>query len=317
MSFVSLRFFGCSSAVRNAELIAVLPKYAAKQFIPDNATKSKIKSLRRKELRLRRQIIRDVNNLKKQSLKAKKFEVDPVLGEPSNPFIKRIYQEIEEPTHLAYGFERKEVEKLLYGAEKANLNKVGGNLILAESIKALEERKRRALLTIHNIKNTDDKDKKSLAIKHAREEFQRKEGDTASPEVQAAILTVKIHFAMEHVKRSAKDKVSIQHVREMVQQRQKVLKYLKKDDPERYYHAIAKLGLTDDVVTSEFNMDRQYLQDFKVWGEKTLVKLSEKQEKKRNKINELQKRVQQYNQLAKQNYDEIQRRFASEKQSLD
>lgn len=291
----------------------IQPVLAAKQFIPDEATRSKIKSLKRREKRLKRQIVRDVNNLKKHSLENVQFLVDPVLGDPECSFLKRIRTELAEPTNLAYGYQKDEFEKLLYGAEKATLSKNLTNPVLYDSIIATERKKARALLTILNVRNTNAKERKSLAIKLAREEFQREEGDTGSPEVQAAILTVRIHLGMDHVKQNFKDKTHTQHVRQMVQQRQKILKYLKADNPEKYYYTIAKLGLTDDVITREFNMGRQYLQDYQVWGDKQLVKLSDKQMRKEQKFVELQKRVVSYNQLAKVNHEKIQEHISESK----
>lgn len=295
-------------AFDSAAAVRVSPKYAAKQFAPENASRSKLRSLRRKEDRLKRQIVRDVNNVKKHSLKNVQFKVDPVLGDSNNAFMKRIRAELAESSTLAQGYQREELEKLLYGAEKASLDKYAGNSILRQSTLAVEERKKRAVLTILNIKNTNASDKKTLAIRLAREEFQREEGDTGSAEVQAAVLTVRIHLAMDHVRENHKDKVHLQNVREMVQQRQKMLKYLKRDNPELYYHTIARLGLTDDVVTREFNMGRQYLQDYKVWGDKVLVKLLDKQKRKEQQVQELQKRVVNYNQLARKNWEQMQKK---------
>lgn len=301
-------FFSTTSVNFNSAPIKVRPTLAAKQFIPDQASRSKIRSLKRKENRLKRQIIRDVNNSKKQDLKSIKFKVDPVLGDTNSSFITRMNQELQEQSNLAKGYQRDEVEKLLYGASKASLDSHGGSTILRESVNAAEDRKRRALLTILNIKNTSASDRKAIALRYAMREFQRHEGDTASPEVQAAVLTVKIHMDMNHVRQNAKDKAHIQYVRQLVQQRQRMLKYLKRDDPEKYYYAIAKLGLSDDVIMTEFNMSKQYLQDYKVWGEKQLVKLSEKQKRKQDKVVELQKKIMNYNQLAKKNYEVIQNR---------
>ncbi|CUM62666.1 uncharacterized protein PRCAT00000220001 [Priceomyces carsonii] len=300
------RFFSTRLSLLATTHVKPQPILAAKQFIPELATRSKIRSLRRKEIRLKRQIVRDVNNLKKHSLKNIQFQVDPVLGESNNSFIKRFRTYLEDPTNLAYGHEREEFEKLLYGAEKSTIEKFGAPNALSESVAAAEQRKKRALLTILNLKNSNSQDKKSLAVKFARTEFQREDGDTGSPEVQAAVMTVKIHLGMDHVKKLPKDKNHIQHVRELVQQRQKILKYLKRSDPERYFYTIAKLGLTDDVVTREFNMGRQYLQDYKVWGDKQLVKLSDKQQAKEQELIDLQKRIQNYNVLAKKNFELLQ-----------
>lgn len=298
----SARLFGTLSARLEAAPVNIQPYLAAKQFVPENASKSKVRALRRRENRLKRQIIRDVNNLKKHSLKREDFKVDPVLGAQNNKFIARMYQEVQEPSNLAYGYKRDEFEKLLYGAQKAALDASIGGEVITEQIVKLEEKKKRALLTILNMKNSGVPDRKKLAIEYARKEFQRFDGDTGSPEVQAAILTTKIHFGFDHIKKAPKDKDHIQNIRELVQQRQSILKYLKTDNPEKYFYTIAKLGLTDDVVTKEFNMDKQYFQDYKVWGNKQLVKLSDKQKRKEQQFGELQKKVTEYNQLARKNH---------------
>lgn len=279
------------------------PSLAAAQIYPTNATRSKLKSLKRKEKRLKRQIVRDINNLKQHNLRNLKFQVDPVLGDLRNGFIKRVREEINDPTNLANGYRREEVEKLFYGAEKATVSKSKISNVLFDSAAEAEERKKNAVLTILNIKNSDAKTRRKLAINRAKQEFAKKEGDTGSPEVQAAVLTVKIHLGMDHLKQASKDKAHIQHVRELVQQRQSMLKYLKKTRPQDYFYCIEKLGLTDDVITREFNMDRQYLQDYKVWGDKQLIKLSDKQKRKEEKFAELQKKVINYNQMAKKNYE--------------
>jgi small subunit ribosomal protein S15 len=303
-----VRFFTTGRPLGQAIPEKINPVLASKQFISPDASRSKARTLRRKEARLKQRIIRDVNNFKKYSLANVQFQVDPVLGDSSNGFISRIKQQLSNQSQfLASGYDRIEFEKLLYGAEKAALDKSKGSEMLNDSIRQVEQKKKAALLTILNLKNTNTKDRRNLAIKLARQEFARHEGDTASPEVQAAVATIKIHFGMDHVKQFPKDKAHIQSVRELVQQRQKILKYLKKDNPEKYYYTIAKLGLTDDVITREFAMSKQYFQDFKVWGDKQLVKLSEKQQRKAEKVADLQKRVHEYYEVAKKNYEILQR----------
>ncbi|KAK6463129.1 hypothetical protein DFJ63DRAFT_318293 [Scheffersomyces coipomensis] len=299
----------------NAARQKVHPILASKVFIKSDAGTRKARTLRRKEKRLKKQIIRDVNNLKKYEQKNLNFAVDPVLGH-ANGFMTRIKKEVQNAdTRLAGGYDREEFEKLVYGAEKSALDKSKGTTVLHEAVKLAEERKKRALLTILHLRNTSESDKRKLAIKLAREEFRREEGDTGSPEVQSAIMTVKIHFAMEHVKNNPKDHQYTQKVRHCVQQRQRILKYLKRVKPQSYYLTIAKLGLTDDVVTREFNMGRQYFEDYKVWGDKKLIKLSDKQQAKVDKFSSLRKRVQGYHELAKKN-SEIIKNLQQEKKQL-
>ena len=83
------------------------------------------------------------------------------------------------------------------------------------------------------------KEKKQEIIK----EYQTKEGDTGSPEVQVAILTYRINDLNEHFKDHPKDFHSRRGLLKMVGQRRNLLGYLKEKDLERYRTLIARLGL--------------------------------------------------------------------------
>ena len=74
-------------------------------------------------------------------------------------------------------------------------------------------------------------------------EYQLKEGDTGSPEVQVAILTYRINDLNEHLKVHKKDHHSRRGLLKMVGHRRNLLAYLQKTDIERYRAIIAKLGL--------------------------------------------------------------------------
>lgn len=67
--------------------------------------------------------------------------------------------------------------------------------------------------------------------------------DTGSPEVQVALLTADINQLQGHFKEHAKDHHSRRGLIRMVNQRRKLLDYLKRKDLERYNALIAKLGL--------------------------------------------------------------------------
>lgn len=206
--------------------------------------------------------------------------VDPVLGRQETPFVTRVMAELKEPSVLSSGYEIEEVEKLLAAAESTKaeqmkLSTMNEQLVESESLESLEAR-REALLRILSLRNADNKDAMKLAVKLAREEFQRFPGDSGSSEVQAACMTVRIHNIVHHVKEHHKDFANTRNLRMLVQQRQSILRYLKRDNPERYYWAIQKLGLSDDAATQEFNMDRSYMQTFKFFGDKILVKDSKK-----------------------------------------
>ena len=74
-------------------------------------------------------------------------------------------------------------------------------------------------------------------------DYQLKEGDTGSPEVQIAILTYRINDLNEHLKIHKKDHHSRRGLLKMVGQRRNMLAYLKENDLERYRTLIARLGL--------------------------------------------------------------------------
>jgi small subunit ribosomal protein S15 len=69
------------------------------------------------------------------------------------------------------------------------------------------------------------------------------EGDTGSPEVQVALLTANINKLQGHFGDHKKDHHSRRGLIRMVNQRRKLLDYLKSKDATRYTQLIAKLGL--------------------------------------------------------------------------
>ncbi len=74
-------------------------------------------------------------------------------------------------------------------------------------------------------------------------DYATKDGDTGSPEVQVAVLTAKINYLSEHMKSNAQDHHSRRGLLKMVSNRRRLLKYLKKDDENRYSELIKRLGL--------------------------------------------------------------------------
>ena len=67
--------------------------------------------------------------------------------------------------------------------------------------------------------------------------------DTGSPEVQVAILTSRIQTLTDHFKTHAKDNHSRRGLLMMVNKRRSLLDYLRKEDEQRYFDLIKKLGL--------------------------------------------------------------------------
>ncbi len=74
-------------------------------------------------------------------------------------------------------------------------------------------------------------------------EYQRKQSDTGSPEVQIALLSSRIAELTEHFKTHVKDHHSRRGLLRMVSRRRKLLDYLKRSNIETYRKLIDRLGL--------------------------------------------------------------------------
>lgn len=73
--------------------------------------------------------------------------------------------------------------------------------------------------------------------------FKVHEKDTGSPEVQIALLTERITTLTDHFKGHAKDHASRRGLLKLVGRRNALLKYLAREDRERYQKIITRLGL--------------------------------------------------------------------------
>ena len=75
------------------------------------------------------------------------------------------------------------------------------------------------------------------------EDYRLDDNDTGSPEVQVALLTYNINSLQEHFRAHGKDHHSRRGLIRMINQRRKLLDYLKGKDQQRYSSLIARLGL--------------------------------------------------------------------------
>ncbi len=84
---------------------------------------------------------------------------------------------------------------------------------------------------------TADK-KREIVAKHGRGD-----ADTGSTEVQVALLTARINELTEHLREHKKDHHSRRGLLMLVGKRRRLLKYLQKQDLDRYRALIQELGL--------------------------------------------------------------------------
>ncbi len=83
------------------------------------------------------------------------------------------------------------------------------------------------------------KDEKQDIIK----KFAREKGDTGSPEVQIALLSLQIDKLASHLKEHKKDIHSRRGLLSMVAKRRRLLNYLKEKDESRYASLTKELKL--------------------------------------------------------------------------
>jgi small subunit ribosomal protein S15 len=84
-----------------------------------------------------------------------------------------------------------------------------------------------------------DKEKKRDLI----DKFKEHQKDTGSTSVQVALLTERINYLTEHLKKHKKDFHSRRGLLMLVGRRRRLLSYLKKKDPQMYNKNVKELNL--------------------------------------------------------------------------
>ena len=74
-------------------------------------------------------------------------------------------------------------------------------------------------------------------------QFRRDPQDTGSPEVQVALLSERINGLGEHFSAHKRDHSSRRGLVKLVNQRRKLLDYLKATQPAKYQEVVERLGL--------------------------------------------------------------------------
>lgn len=86
----------------------------------------------------------------------------------------------------------------------------------------------------------ESQEKTKIIVEHARGD-----GDTGSPEVQIAILQRRITDLNRHLETHKHDHATKHGLLKMVGRQRRLLRYLYKEDIERYRALIDKLGIRD------------------------------------------------------------------------
>jgi small subunit ribosomal protein S15 len=93
--------------------------------------------------------------------------------------------------------------------------------------------------------------KKQSVIK----KYQTHEGDTGSSEVQIALLSAEIDELIGHLKEHHKDHSSRRGLLRKVSARRRLMRFLKKENPESYEELVKKLKLKTPRVIAKLDGD--------------------------------------------------------------
>ncbi|WP_071516929.1 30S ribosomal protein S15 [Geitlerinema sp. PCC 9228] len=74
-------------------------------------------------------------------------------------------------------------------------------------------------------------------------EFQVHETDTGSSDLQVAVLTARIERLSQHMQQHKKDYASRRGLMKLIGQRKRLLKYIRRQDPQHYQQLIQRLGI--------------------------------------------------------------------------
>ncbi|BGP13194.1 hypothetical protein JCM10213_000226 [Rhodosporidiobolus nylandii] len=114
-----------------------------------------------------------------------------------------------------------------------------------------EQAKRDTLMRIVDLRNADSKGIEVENTRRIVSAFGRTPGDTASPEVQAAILTSRIRSLSSHLISQPRDIENRQALRHLIAKRATVLKYLRAVSVTRYEECLEKIGVEPRAVEGE------------------------------------------------------------------
>jgi len=107
-----------------------------------------------------------------------------------------------------------------------------------KKVKAIKETKVKVEKVVEVPKVVLEDDKQKIIDK-----FGQKKGDTGSPEVQVALLSLKIDKLAEHLEINKKDNHSRRGLLKVIAKRRRILNYLEKLDEKRYKILIKEIGL--------------------------------------------------------------------------
>lgn len=114
------------------------------------------------------------------------------------------------------------------------------------------ERDKVAILSkILDLRNANSMGIRNENVRRIMDTFGREPGDTGSPEVQAAILTYRIHVVADALAENPRDVYNRRWLRHLISRRASQLRYLKRTSLQRYSELLPRMGVHPLAVEGE------------------------------------------------------------------
>ncbi|KAJ1340933.1 ribosomal protein S15 [Batrachochytrium salamandrivorans] len=101
---------------------------------------------------------------------------------------------------------------------------------------------------IISLENGNESALRKFNIARSVEVFQRAPGDTGSPEVQAAVFSVRIDAINKHLSTNRKDKSTKRQLMKWVSKRERILKYLRRKNIATFVKTCQSIGVDPDTI---------------------------------------------------------------------
>ncbi|KAG8219344.1 S15/NS1 RNA-binding domain-containing protein [Butyriboletus roseoflavus] len=185
---------------------------------------------------------------------------DTVYSQETEPKVLHLSEgSVNMPSHLSFGIDGGEEKKLLFEVLPTLTVERGVTAFDEDTVErtkaAMKEELQKANMfaRLVDLRNANAK---GFAYENRRriiEAFSTPEqpDDTGRPEVQAALLTYQIRKLWSHLLKFRKDVANRRALRQLVHDRAKVLRYLKRLDRDRYEAILPRLGLDKGSVEGE------------------------------------------------------------------
>ncbi|CAO1622103.1 unnamed protein product [Sympodiomycopsis kandeliae] len=139
----------------------------------------------------------------------------------------------------------------------AGLNQTSGvTEASAQEVSMIEEQEQISADRLSRILDLKNASGKGIDVENKRrilEHFGKNEKDVGSVEAQAALMTYRLHLLHSHLAqpRYRKDNSTRRHMTQIVHQRAKLLKYLRRSAPQKYRALLPRIGVNPRAVEGE------------------------------------------------------------------